>query len=45
MYPLIELGPLRLSSGGLFLLMAALLGSRLIERSAHSSRATSGCRG
>lgn len=36
MYPLIELGPLRLSSGGLFLLAAVLLGSRLIERSARS---------
>lgn len=34
MYPLIELGPLRLSSGGLLLLLAVLVAQWLLVRAA-----------
>ena len=36
MYPLLQIGPLRLSSGGLLLLLAILLGGWLLARVAHA---------
>jgi phosphatidylglycerol:prolipoprotein diacylglycerol transferase len=36
MYPLVEIGPLRLSSGGLLLLVSIILGGWLIVRVAHA---------